>query len=84
MATNDQVTVDIPPQMDELHEIENELVASPQEHNEFPVDAPNNSSEIIEPDHASDEVNDSELPTREDPPRKIFGASSFFERGGKV
>ncbi|KAJ0017931.1 hypothetical protein Pint_12274 [Pistacia integerrima] len=32
MAT-DQVTVDIPPQMDELHEIENEHVTSPEEHN---------------------------------------------------
>ncbi|KAJ0081995.1 hypothetical protein Patl1_12368 [Pistacia atlantica] len=33
MATNDQVTVDISPQIDELHAIENELVTSPQEHN---------------------------------------------------
>ncbi|KAJ0016965.1 hypothetical protein Pint_12265 [Pistacia integerrima] len=84
MATNYRVTVDIPPQMDELHETENELVTSPKEHNEFPVDAPNNSSEIIEPDHASDEVNDSEFPTIEDPPRKIFGVSSFLERGDET
>ncbi|KAJ0017756.1 hypothetical protein Pint_12277 [Pistacia integerrima] len=52
MATNDQVTVDIPPQIDELHEIENELVTSLEEHNVMDTRTalPNQSSheEIIE------------------------------------
>ncbi|KAJ0082233.1 hypothetical protein Patl1_12375 [Pistacia atlantica] len=52
MVTNDQVMVDIPSQMDEIHEIENELVTSPEEHNvmDTRTTLPNQSSheEIIE------------------------------------